>query len=196
MKRGRETTAARPRVAQPRRAERVLRAGPLGMPVGWLGNSLGYLSLLMLLLLTVSGCSGSPEQNLAADKASIEAMMQEYLPLLGEAYESGNIEILRPYAAEKEMASLLKRIGEFMEQEGRVIRATLKSFTVENVEVWNYANAFVTTLEVWDVEVLASGTDQVLSQSLDQRNRVKYQLKRRDEGWTVLHRQIEATLEM
>lgn len=172
----------------------LLRAQAVRLRWSWPRGLL--LSCCAIFTLLWIGCNGaSQEQNLAADKESIREMMQAYLPLLGEAYESGNIEILRPYVAEKEMASLLKRIGEFMDQEGRVIRATLQSFTVEDVEIWNYSNAFVTTLEVWDVEVLASGSDQVLSQSLGQRNRVKYQLKRRDDGWLVLHRQIEATLE-
>ncbi|REJ82144.1 MAG: hypothetical protein DWQ36_21650 [Acidobacteria bacterium] len=154
------------------------------------------VAVCVLLGVLAGGCSEErAAADLEADKAAIEAMMREYLPRLGEAYETGNIEVLRDYAAEKEMASLLKRIGEFMEQENRVIAPTLQSFTVEDVEIWNYANAFVTTLEVWDVRVLASGTDQVLSQSLGQRNRVKYQLKRRDSGWQVLHRNIETTLE-
>jgi hypothetical protein len=170
---------------------------------GWLhspwqvrGRAAWSVGLVLGLVLVAVGCGAGAEAELEADKADIEALMSAYLPKLGEAYESGNIEVLRDYVAEKEMASLLKRIGDFMDQEGRVIAPTLQSFTLENVEIWNYANAFVTTLEVWDVRVLASGTDQVLSESLGQRNRVKYQLKRRDEGWQVLHRSIETTLEM
>ena len=76
------------------------------------------------------------------------------------------------------------------------------SFTVEQVNIWNYANAFVTTIEVWDLRVFTDGGTQ-LSEELGQRSRVKYQMKRVDsmefeegeEEWLILHREIDQSFE-
>ena len=78
--------------------------------------------------------------------------------------------------------------------ESRTLRPTLQSFEIERVDVWRYSNAAVTTLEVWDIQSLASGTEQVLSSATD-RYRVRYQFKRRDEGWMVIDRRIEYQFE-
>ena len=66
---------------------------------------------------------------------------------------------------------------------------------LERVKVWRHVNAYATTLEVWDLQVVAEGTDVVLSEVYNQSNRVKYQLKRRDDSWIVLFRQIEDTFQ-
>ena len=102
--------------------------------------------------------------------------------------------VLSGYAAEKEIAVMEKRISDLLD-ESRVIRPSPKSVLLEDVRIFNYANAFVTSLETWDLRVYAAGTDTVLSEALDQRNRVKYQMKRRDDGWLVLYRVLETTFE-
>jgi hypothetical protein len=66
---------------------------------------------------------------------------------------------------------------------------------VESVETWRHVNAFTTTVEVWDLRVYAAGTDVILSETIDQRNRVKYQLQRQGERWLVLFRELDATFE-
>jgi hypothetical protein len=66
---------------------------------------------------------------------------------------------------------------------------------VESVETWRYVNAFATAVEVWDLRVYAAGTDVLLSETLDQRNRVKYQLQREGDRWLVLFRELDATFE-
>jgi hypothetical protein len=60
--------------------------------------------------------------------------------------------------------------------------------TIEEVKVFNYANAYVTTVELWDVRSLATGSREVLAEDLAQSNRVKYQLKREGTSWRVLFR--------
>ena len=65
-----------------------------------------------------------------------------------------------------------------------------KSMSIEDVKVWGYANAYVTTNEVWDIRTVASGTDSMLTEQLDERNRVKYQLKKIDGQWRVLFRML------
>jgi len=66
---------------------------------------------------------------------------------------------------------------------------------VESVSTWKHSNAFVTTVETWDVRSYTLGDHILLSEVTDQRNRVKYQLKRKDRGWVVLYRELAEALE-
>ncbi len=59
--------------------------------------------------------------------------------------------------------------------------------------MWSVANAYVTTVEVWDIRTYAAGSDNVVRQALDQRNRVKYQLRRENGRWRVFWRQLVKT---
>ncbi len=68
--------------------------------------------------------------------------------------------------------------------------AEFKDLAIEDINVWSYSNAYVTTVETWDLRVYSTGSEQLLSQERSQRTRVKYQLKRSDEGWLVLFRTI------
>ena len=83
-----------------------------------------------------------------------------------------------------------KRIQD-LSMQGRRLVPTFRSLTIEDANIWNYSNCYVTTLEVWDLEVRATGTEQVLSTQLEEPNRVKYQMKREDGNWRVLFRTIQ-----
>ena len=126
--------------------------------------------------------------------ARVRAVLDGYLELAPLPLRDRLTAILEGYSVEKEIAGLEKRIGDLL-AEGRVIRPTVKSIEVESVEVWSHVNAFATTVEVWDLRVYAAGTDVVLSDTVDQRNRVKYQLQRSDQSWHVLFRQLDASFE-
>ena len=129
----------------------------------------------------------SSEQQQEADTASIAAALEAYLPLLGQAYATGDLAPLEGLAAQKEIAAVAKRISDLAEQ-GRVIEPTFRAVTIEEVKVFNYANAYVSTVEVWDLRSLATGSREQLAEDLGQRNRVKYQLKREGDSWRVLFR--------
>lgn len=144
--------------------------------------------LALLLPILMLACGPSPEHK-AAEQAKIDAMLKEYLPKLAQAYSTRDAQVLKPLAAEKEIASVAKRIQDLADQ-GRVLKPSLRSFTIEDLEIWNVTNAYVTTLEIWDLHVFAAGTDTELSKELEQSNRVKYQLKREEGHWTVLYRTI------
>lgn len=162
------------------------RAAPLSAPlVVPLVVALGLVGLL------VAGCGPSAERE-AVDRAAIEEDLREYLPLLARAYRTGNTSILEEHAALKERASIDKRHAD-LERQGQILAPELDSLTVEGVTVWNRVNAYVTTVEVWDVRVLATGTETVVREELDQANRVRYQLKRDNDRWRVLMRQLEET---
>ncbi|MCB1057447.1 MAG: DUF4101 domain-containing protein [Acidobacteria bacterium] len=146
------------------------------------------LSLLLLAAGSLIACG--PEEVSDADRAAIEQTLRSYLPVLAKAYADGNIEPLREFAAERELARVYSRVSELAE-EGKVVEPTFKQMTIEQVVVWNHSNAYVTTLEVWDLRVFPSGSSTVLSEELDQSNRVKYQLQRRGDHWQVLARELE-----
>lgn len=150
--------------------------------VGWLGPWLA-------LALAGFACGPSPSDQ-QADREQIRATLESYLPLLAEAYATGNLEPLEPWAAEKEISRIRKRI-EDMAVQGRTLVPRFGQLTVEEVDVWNYSNAVVTTFETWDLAVYATGSQQVLSEALAQPNRVKYQLKRDQDRWRVLFRTIQ-----
>ena len=109
--------------------------------------------------------------------------------MLAEAYASGDLEPLEPWAAIKEVARVKKRVTDYALQ-GRTIVPTFRQLTIEEVQTWSYSNAVVTTFEVWDVEVRATGGDQVLAAEYDQPNRVQYQLERSDDRWRILFRTV------
>ncbi len=128
------------------------------------------------------------------DAAQVLEMFEEYLPRLALAYSTGETSVLEGFAAEKEIAGMDGRIRD-LRNESREIHPTFRSVQLEDVKVWRHVNAYATTLEVWDLQVVAEGTDIVLSEVYNQSNRVKYQLKRRDGSWIVLFRQIEDTFQ-
>jgi hypothetical protein len=142
--------------------------------------------------------SASPSAERATDREAIQALLEAYLPRLARAYSSGDVEPLRELAAEREVATVHKRLLEIAAQ-GRTLEPELRSVVVEEVEIWRHSNAYVTTLEEWSLRVYAGASRTLISESPAQRNRVKYQVKREGHGddarWRVLYRQIEQTFE-
>lgn len=144
----------------------------------------------VLLIVTALLACGPSEEQEKVDRDEIQAALEAYLPILGQVYETGDLSLLEGRAAEKEISRIHKRIEDLTFQ-GRRLVPTFRSLTVEDANVWNYSNCYVTTLEVWDLEVRAMGGEQVLSTQLEQANRVKYQLKREEGRWRVLFRTIQ-----
>jgi hypothetical protein len=148
------------------------------------------LILIALWVAISGGCGGDSTSDSPVDRQEIEDTLEAYLPLLAEAYATGDLEPLRPWAAEKEIARVHKRVQDLSYQ-GRTLVPTFRQLTIEEVNVWNYSNAYVTTLEVWDLVVYPTGSEQVLAEEHEQPNRVKYQLKRDGDQWRVLFRTIQ-----
>lgn len=152
-----------------------------------------YVGVLLgiLVLPALAACRPS-ETTRAAEMEGIRQSLQAYLPRLGEAYATGDATLLEGYAVEKEVASVARRIRELAHQ-GILLEPTLKELTLEEVEVWSHANAYATTVEVWDIRELTVGSGTLISEELNQRSRVKYQLKREGDRWLILYRQLEKT---
>ena len=146
--------------------------------------------LAVVLCVFWTSCGGSSGSDGEVDRQEIETALESYLPLLAEAYATGDLEPLRPFVAEKEIARVYKRVQDLANQ-GRTLVPTFRQMTIEDVNVWNYSNAYVTTHEVWDLVVYATGSENILAEEYEQPNRVKYQLKRDGEQWRVLFRTIQ-----
>lgn len=144
--------------------------------------------LLVVAALSLTSC-GPSKHEVATDKAEIKATLEHYLPKLALAYSASDLNGLKGYAAEKEVAAVRKRVEDIAAQ-GRHLVPTFHSVTIEKIVVWGYANAYVTTVEVWDLKIYAAGTSTVLSQELEKSTRARYQLKKYDGHWHILFRTI------
>ena len=145
-------------------------------------------ALLAGLLLVLAGCT-SAEEDSAAARREIQAMLDEYLPVLAQAYAERDATLLEPWVAQKEVARVHQRIEELAD-EGRVLQPVFHQATVEEVNVWGHANAFVTSHEVWDLHSVTLGNEQPVQEVRGQANRVRYQLKRDQGRWRVLFRTV------
>ena len=149
--------------------------------------------LLGMALVVLAACGSVTGSDPEADRVAIEAALDAYLPKLAEAYRTKDASVLEGAAVPKEVVTVQRNL-DLLKDEGRELRAVFKQLTVEDFSVWNYSNAFVSTFEVWDLQVYVLGTDTLTSEAIDQRNRVKYQMKRIGEEWVVLLRQIEPAI--
>ncbi len=147
--------------------------------------------LILLAMVGLAGC-GKPDPEVAREE--LEQALRAYLPKLGEAYATRNPYALADVAVEKEQFRVRRRIEELTAQ-GMIYEPEFKDLTIEWSSSWSYSQAAVTTLEVWDVRSYALGSHTLVSEVLDQRNRVKYQLKRKETGWVVLYRDLQEALE-
>ena len=149
-----------------------------------------FLVVVVALATTVLVSACGPEASARPEnREAIQATLEAYLPRLAEAYTTRKFDGLKGLAADKEIAAVSKRIEDLARQ-GRVLEPEFKELAIEKINIWSHSNAYATTVETWDLKVYATGAHQLLSQELDQRNRVRYQLKRSGDGWLVLFRTI------
>lgn len=142
-----------------------------------------------VLLLTVAACGGGTSEVDPEERREIEALLEAYLPKLGTAYSENDPSVLEGLAAAREIAAIEKRLND-IRLEGQRLEPSFRSVTIEDLQVWGYANAYVTTQELWDLRTYATGSEQLLTEQEAQRNQVKYQLKKIDGEWMVLFRTI------
>jgi hypothetical protein len=158
-------------------------------PPGDRAGRLRPIALLSILGLSlVLGCSPKTSDP-AVVRDDVETFLATYLPLLAEAYEKSDASLLEGYAVTKEIASIDKIIRDLAAQ-GKAIRPSLKSFTVEAVSSASYSIVLVTVVEIWDLRSFVLGSDAQLHEILDQRKRVKYQIRREKDSWAVSFRHV------
>lgn len=175
------------------RMQRTSTYRPLSRPLAPRLVTLRLTAAVLVLAALALGCKPAAE-TAEVDKAEIQTMLEEYLPRVGAAYKERNPSLLGDLAVPKEKARIELRVDELTDK-GQIYEPEFKSVTVESISVWNHSNAYATTLEVWDVSSYTIGSHVLITQVLDQRSRVKYQLKLKDEGWVVLYRELETTLD-
>ena len=149
--------------------------------------SLWSFAITALCLAATAGCGseGLSEE----DRTAVVDTLENYLPLLAESYASGNLEPLQRYASEREVARVLARVTELAD-EGKYVDATFHRMTVEDLSPLGRTSVHVTTLEVWDLKVVAQGSGARLGEEIGQSSRVKYQLTRRGGRWQVFFREL------
>lgn len=136
----------------------------------------------------ILGCTSAAEQR-RREIASITGALEAFLPRLAEAYASGDSDLLAGLAAPGEIAAVEQRVAE-LAAEQKTLEVTFHDLTIEQLRFVSQSTAYVATVETWDVRLVASGSHESLRESLGERNRVKYQLKRTGSGWLVVSRTI------
>jgi len=154
------------------------------------GSWISSWGLALVLCLAAGACGPSKVEQDAADRERIQALLEEYLPELGRAYAERNANLIAPWVAPKEVARVNQRIEELYAM-GSILEPQYHRVTVEELQVWNNSNSFVTTVETWDVRRYASGSMEPIGEDLGQTQRVRYQMKREGDAWKVLYRTIE-----
>jgi hypothetical protein len=146
-----------------------------------------------LLLALLAGCGPSAERA-AADRQAIESLLADYSARMIRAYETGDTGPLAEVATGREITRVGVRIREMSEQ-GRALRPRLVRLVVESVEASSATGATTTTIESWDLTLVALGSELTIAESKGQENRVVYSLLRERGRWWVLSRMLRSSTE-
>ena len=147
----------------------------------------------ILAALLAASCAG-PNAISDADREAIEVLLREYAQRMSEAYVDGDVSRLAELATEREQHRLSAAIAE-LSGSGRGLRPTLRSLAIESIDRAGSASVAVGTLEVWDLEVVALGSGQTVSESPGQENRLSYSLVRERGQWRILSRLLRTSTE-
>ena len=142
------------------------------------------------LLAALIAC-GPSEQVQQEARADVEELLAAYLPALSEYYRSGDSEHVEGLAAPRERDRVEWLIRD-RAQEGMVIDATLQRFEIDRFDLYQHSNALLSTREVWDLRIRAAGSDRIIQEELGKTDGYRYQVKRGDDGWMVLSREVVA----
>lgn len=145
------------------------------------------LAACALAALALAGCRPSDEEVVVEEEA-LRATIDQYADRLSQAYAFTDASLLEPVAAAREVAAVHANVQQLADR-GQRIATDLKELQVEEIGMSDLDNAYVQTFEVWEIRVMDLGSERVISVDQNQRNRVRYQLKRLDGEWKVLWRQ-------
>ncbi|MEM8963383.1 MAG: hypothetical protein AAGD38_18005, partial [Acidobacteriota bacterium] len=135
---------------------------------------------------------GGADADPQAIRAEADAALRAYLPQLAAAYKEGDATLLTDYAAPKEIASVAALVEQLADR-GQFYDNRLEQLTVEKTSA-DRTTIYATVVELWDVDVRAVGSEELVNSYEDLRYRVQYQLKRGDgelaERWLVYFRAV------
>jgi hypothetical protein len=146
---------------------------------------------LSLTMLALAACGASREIG-ADERLAIDGVLDAYAQAMADAYRSGDANRIDAVATGRERHRLEISIRELAD-EGRALRPELRSLTIESIERAGHTSVAVNTLEVWDLRVVTLGTEQLVSESLEQENRLTYSLIREEGQWRVLSRLLRTS---
>ncbi len=149
-----------------------------------------FLTSIALLCLA---CGPSADL-VAAERPAIEKLLADYAGRLSEAYRSADARPLAEAATEREVARVGAQI-ESLAAEGKALRVVLLLQAIESLDLFKSTAATVQTVETWRLQVVALGSEAVLSESPEQENRVVYSLIREEGKWRILSRILKQTNE-
>jgi len=147
----------------------------------------------LLAAFLIPACGGFNEVS-DADRSAIEVVLRDYAESMADAYASGEPSGVAELATEREQNRLAISIAE-LQAEGRALRPKLQRLVVDSIERAGSTSVAVNTIEVWDLRVVALGTEQTVSESLAQENRLTYSLVREQGRWRVLSRLLRTSTE-
>ncbi|MBZ0100561.1 MAG: hypothetical protein K8I65_00175 [Thermoanaerobaculia bacterium] len=148
-------------------------------------------ALLSLSLLAALACGRDAARE--ADRRAIETLLAQYATALTAAYESGDPSPIAAVATVREQERVLARIEE-LAVEGRALRPRLLAQTVTGVDFGN-ASATAVAMEVWELRVVAAGSELTVSESPRQENQIVYSLIQESGRWIILQRLLKASSE-
>lgn len=149
--------------------------------------SVAAVAVAAVALLALAACRPAPEE-VAVEEEALRTTIDRYADLLSQAYAFTDASLIAPVAAQREVAAVGANIQQ-LAGAGQRIATDLKELEIEDIDMSDLDNAYVRTFEVWEIRVMDLGSERVISVDPNQRNRVRYQLKRLDGEWKVLWRQ-------
>lgn len=149
----------------------------------------------IVLLLLVVGCGGTfSSETTEEERTAVRQTLERYLPLLARTYATSDTTPLESYAAQREVATVQKRLSE-LGARGERLEPEFQGLSLESVNLASHTSAYATTLEVWDLRLYSTSGGDPVVEAIGQRNRVKYQLKREEGRWIILYRELEQTFD-
>jgi len=145
---------------------------------------------LIAALLLLSSCADRPIDD--AERRAIGGLLDRYVVEMAAAYESGDASKVADAATEREQRRLEQAISE-LAAEGRGLRPSLVRLAIDSIERGSRTTVMVDTIETWDLRVVALGSEEVVSESLGQENRLSYVLIREGDAWRILSRQLKSS---
>ena len=155
-----------------------------------------WAAALAVAAALAAGCGDRPtpgaEPASPADRQEVQAMLEQFLPTLARAYASGDMEPMRPFAAQRVLAYTEKRVADLAAR-GMVLQPKLEAVVVEDLRTWGNDFGVVKTLETWDLAYQSTGGG-VVDDRPDVKSRVAYQVKKEGGRWRVYHREMKQEL--
>jgi len=153
-------------------------------------RSVSRIVPLALALVVTVGCE--TDVPTAAEREAIELVMRPFLTQLAAAYTERDPAKLEGLAAPRLIAEV-ERGFEALAAGGRRLEPVLKSYEITDLKVLRHANAIVALTEVWDTRSFDASTGDLIGRDENSVLHSHVQLKRVEDRWLVLFREVEET---